>query len=43
MGGKGNNVLTGSADADKFKCGKGTNAITDFNAAEGDKMGKFKT
>lgn len=41
-GGKGNNVLTGSTDADKFKCGKGANTITDINAAEDDKMGKFK-
>jgi Ca2+-binding RTX toxin-like protein len=39
-GGKGNNILTGGLGADKFKCGKGTNTITDFNAAEGDKKGK---
>ena len=32
--------MTGGPGADKFKCGKGTNTITDFNAAEGDKMGK---
>ena len=37
-GATGNDRLTGGPGADLFSCGPGTDTVTDFNAAEGDRL-----
>jgi Ca2+-binding RTX toxin-like protein len=39
-GGQGDVKLTGCRGADTFNCGNGSDTITDFNEAEGDKANR---